>query len=335
MKSFPKLEHGRPALILAPMEGVLDAALRQMYSEFGGLCFAVSEFVRVSSAPLPAKVLLEIVPELRSSESGCETPGGLPVQVQLLGSEPSYVAETALRAVQLGAGAIDLNFGCPSATVNRHGGGAVMLRDPGRICAVAEAVRHAIGPDIALSAKIRLGWQDKKEGKDAASALENAGVDWIVVHARTREQGYTGKPCWESLRQIVEESRVPVVANGDILDLESFRACELATGCAHFMIGRGALADPGLGRRLSGELRLNRADSAYSLPADFDPLQKGNWLPVFQRFSTICAARGARPEYTLRRLKQWLGWLASIHPGTREWVDPIRRTLSLAQALDS
>src|SRR6185437_11649492 len=127
---FPALRRGRPALLLAPMEGVTDAPMRAFLSERGGFSFCVSEFIRVSQDPVPRKVFYRDIPELRA---GGRTPSGMPVQIQLLGGHPGRMAQSALTAIRCGAQAIDLNFGCPAPTVNSHDGGATLLKFPDRI----------------------------------------------------------------------------------------------------------------------------------------------------------------------------------------------------------
>ena len=144
-----------PALILAPMDGITDAPMRAVQGEIGAFTYAVSEFVRVSQEVPPKHVLLRHVPELLT---GCVTPTGLPVQVQLLGGDPGRMARAAAIAWQAGARAIDINFGCPAPTVNRHDGGATLLKYPDRIREVVAAVRGALPPEIPVSAKLRLGW---------------------------------------------------------------------------------------------------------------------------------------------------------------------------------
>src|SRR5262245_16499174 len=140
-KTLPTIEAGTPALVLAPMEGVTDAPMRAFLSERGGLAFCVTEFVRVSHSVPGPRVFLGHVPELAC---GGRTPAGVPVQVQLLGGDPDRLAQAALNAVQAGARAVDLNFGCPVRTVNRHDGGAVLLNHPARIRAIVAAVRAAL-----------------------------------------------------------------------------------------------------------------------------------------------------------------------------------------------
>ena len=144
-----------PALLLAPMQGLTDAPMRAFQGEAGAFTFAVSEFLRVNADMPPPKVFRRHVPELGQ---GGRTRSGLPVQVQLLGGDAGRMAEAAVAAYKAGAQAMDINFGCPAPTVNRHDGGATLLKHPQRIREIVRAVRDALPPDVPVSAKLRLGW---------------------------------------------------------------------------------------------------------------------------------------------------------------------------------
>jgi tRNA-dihydrouridine synthase C len=240
-----------PAVVLAPMEGLTDAPMRAVLSAAGGFTFCVSEFVRVSHTVLGASVFRKRVPEL---PCGARTPAGLPVQVQLLGGDPGRMAESAANAVAAGATAIDLNFGCPAATVNKHDGGATLLKDPPRVRAVVRAVRDAVPADIPVSAKMRLGWDRTDTIFESSAMAAEGGASWITIHARTRMQCYAPPVNWELIGRVRERLRLPVVANGDIHTLADFRRCRDLTGCLHFMLGRGAVADPGLAGQVAKEL---------------------------------------------------------------------------------
>ena len=128
-------------LLLAPMEGVVDHTMRELLSGLGGLDRCVTEFLRVSEQLLPPRVFYRICPELRS---GGRTASGVPVYLQILGGDPTLVAENAARAAELGAPGIDLNFGCPAKTVNRSDGGSIILREPERVFRIVDAARRAL-----------------------------------------------------------------------------------------------------------------------------------------------------------------------------------------------
>src|SRR4051812_25679195 len=174
---FPWISHEKPAVVLAPMEGVTDAPMRTLLTERGGFTFCVSEFLRISQELLPHRVYTEHVPELLTE---CKTPSGVPIQIQLLGGDEEKMALSALRACELGAGAIDLNFGCPAPTVNRHDGGASLLRYPHRIRNIVSAVRKAFPPEIPVSAKLRLGWESMEDILLNAEQAALGGASWLT-----------------------------------------------------------------------------------------------------------------------------------------------------------
>ena len=297
-----------PALILAPMQGLTDAPMRAYQGESGAFTFAVSEFLRVSGDVPPAKLFERHVPELRC---GGRTASGLPVQVQLLGGDPGRMAQAAVRAVQAGAAALDINFGCPAPTVNRHDGGAAILKSPPRIEAIVAAVRGAVPPAVPVSAKIRLGWDNPGDVFEVAARAAAGGATWLVIHGRTKVQGYAPPADWERIGQVREQLAIPVVANGDLWTVEDFRRCREQTGCLHFMLGRGALANPFLPQRIACELGIaTRPCPAYSS----EPVQ---WLPHLKRLVALTAQIEGKlltdkrtDHFVVCRLKQWLNLAA-------------------------
>lgn len=234
---------------LAPMEGVIDDQTRALLTAHPGFDWTVTEFVRVVDARLPPRVFLKHCPELADNQVA--TPSGVPVHLQLLGSDPAALAANARQAVKLGAISLDLNFGCPAKLVNRHDGGASLLRDPWRLeCAVA-AVHHAVEDSgTPVTAKIRLGFADRRLALDCARAAEQGGAAQLVVHARTRNEGYRPPAHWEWIARIRRHLSIPVVANGDIWCLEDYWQARTLSGCEDVMLGRGALADPWLAPRI-------------------------------------------------------------------------------------
>lgn len=247
---FASIALARPVLALAPMDGVTDSVVRGLFSSLGGLDYCVTEFLRISGEVPPARTFLRDCPELAA---GGRTSHGLPVHLQLLGGDAGRMAESAARAVQLGAGAIDLNYGCPAPTVNRHDGGASLLRTPCRLEEVTRAVRAAVPAQVPVSAKIRLGWDDPDAVVELALAVEAGGASWLTIHGRTRAQGYLPPADWKRIGRAREALSIPVVANGDINSPEDFVRCREETGCSRFMLGRGAIARPELFRLLRGD----------------------------------------------------------------------------------
>ena len=236
-------------LILAPMEGLADFVLRDVLTRIGGFDGAVSEFVRVSGSVLPRRTYERLCPEV---QNGCRTAAGTPMVIQLLGSEPELMGLNAVQAATLSPYGVDLNFGCPAKTVNKSGGGAMLLADPGLLNRIVCAVRAAVPVAVPVSAKMRLGISDTSRAIDCAQALADGGIASLVVHARTKDDGYRPPAHWEWIARIAEAVAVPVVANGEVWTVEDWQRCRAVSGCDDVMIGRGAVADPFLARRIKG-----------------------------------------------------------------------------------
>lgn len=285
-------------LLLAPMEGLADHVLRDVLTAVGGYDGAVTEFVRVSGSLLPPRTFRRISPELAN---GSRTRAGTPVVVQLLGSDPACMAENAAQLAQLSPAGIDLNFGCPAPKVNLHGGGAALLDEPETLFRIAEAVRRSVPAGIPFSAKMRLGVNDTAKALDCARALEAGGVISLVVHARTKVDGYQPPAHWEWVARIREVVRLPVTANGEVWNAEDYVRCRSVSGSADVMIGRGAVADPFLARRI-------RLLMAGTLP---DVERSEDWLelqPLIAQFWQQVLLK-VEPRHAPGRLKLWLASL--------------------------
>ncbi len=282
------------------MEGLLDFVLRDILTRVGGIDRCVSEFIRITDQLLPERVFTRIVPELLSS--GC-TPAGVPVRAQLLGSDPTCLADNAARLASLGPAGIDLNFGCPANVVNRHGGGASLLKEPETLYAIVAAVRRAVPAHLPVSAKMRLGYSDDSCAVDCALAIAEGGANELVVHARTKVQAYKPPAHWHRIADIRAAISIPVVANGDIWTPDDARRCREASACQALMIGRGAVVDPGLAlgiRAMDGE-----AVNPGITWAELLPLIGDFW-------QIVCTRLDARSR--AGRLKQWLNFLRRRFP---------------------
>ena len=287
-------------IMLAPMEGVVDANMRNLLTRIGGIDLCVTEFIRITGQPLPDRDLLKKVPELLNP--GCST-NNVPVIVQFLGCDPQMLALHAQKAVALGATAIDLNFGCPSKTVNKHRGGAVLLDEPETIHRIVAAVRESLSAEIMVSAKMRLGNKDKFLAVDNAQAIEAAGAGSLVVHARTKIEGYRPPAHWQWIRKIKESVAMPVVANGDIWDWQDYQQCRDVSGCDDVMIGRGLLADPGLALTIKQRLR-------------GDPVTGFDWAATVQLIIEYYQQVQLQlpPPFVSGRVKQWLNMMRKQNP---------------------
>lgn len=311
------IRSGTPALVLAPMEGVTDAPMRAFMSERGGFTLMVSEFLRVSQEAPPERIIRDHLPELAS---GGRTREGIPVQLQLLGGDPERLALAAARACELGAVGIDLNFGCPAPTVNRHDGGATLLKYPDRIRAIVAAVRAAVPARLPVSAKLRLGWDDMGAIHVNAERAAEGGAAWISIHGRTKVQGYIPPAYWAPIGEVRRRLGIPVVANGEIWTIDDFRRCRDETGCEHYMLGRGALADPSLAWAVARELGL--AVPAGAVAAPMGPSWR-EWRPLLARFAELSEPLADRTNYTACRIKQWIRY-AAPRRGIG-WFDAIKK----------
>ncbi len=306
-------------LALAPMEGLVDDILRDVLTRVGGIDWCVTEFIRVNDTLLPASVLRRFAPELAT---GARTRAGTQMRVQLLGSDPASLADNAALACRLGAPVIDLNFGCPAKTVNKSRGGAVLLKEPELLHRILVAVRAAVPAHIPVTAKMRLGYENTDNALDCARALVDGGAAQLVVHARTKTDGYNPPAHWEWVARIQAVVAVPVYANGEIWSVADWQRCRAISGAQHFMLGRGLIALPDLALQIH----------AAAAGREIAPLP---WLQVQAMVEDFWQQQ--RERYPLRfapgRLKQWLVWLARNYPEAAALFSSVR-TVSDVAVLD-
>ncbi len=292
-------------IILAPMEGVVDHLMREMLTEIGGFDLCITEFVRVVDQLLPKRVFTRLCPELLQDG---KTLSGTPVRVQLLGQEPHWLAENAVRAVELGSPGVDLNFGCPAKTVNKSKGGAVLLRETEQLYTIVKAVRDAVPKNFPVTAKMRLGYEDTSLTLDNARAFCEAGASELTVHARTKSDGYRPPAYWPWIAQIRAVVDIPVIANGEIWQPSDALLCREQSGSSDIMLGRGALAQPNLAKRI--------AQGGEAMP----------WptvLRLLMRYSEFEMA-GDKGQYYANRIKQWFSYLKLQYPQAAELFAQLR-----------
>lgn len=279
-------------LFLAPMEGVVDWVMRDTLTRIGGIDQCVTEFLRVTDRLHPESVFYKNCPELKT---GSRTRWGTPVFVQLLGGLAEPLAMNAQRAAKLGALGIDLNFGCPAKTVNRHDGGASLLKSCDRVFNIVDTVRKAVPAEIPVTAKIRLGFDDPTKCIDLAQAVEAANATWLTIHCRTKTDGYRPPAYWEWIPRIKEKVSTKIIANGEIWNVTDFHRCVEVTQCEDYMIGRGVMSNPFIFQQIKQSL-------------SEIPVEEMNWakakplLPQFFAAST----EYINDWFAVSRTKQWL-----------------------------
>jgi len=303
---------GKPCLVLAPMEGVTDELFREVLTEIGEYEACFTEFLRVSHASLGKKSILSRLPELASGSSF--TASQTPIVLQILGGNADFVSETAANALEMGVAGIDLNFGCPAPVVNRHDGGAALLKDLPRMEAIIKATRAMVtDPKVSFSIKMRLGWDDDYTCLEAFKRAVGAGVDFVTIHARTRMQGYSPPVKWPILGQVRELSSVPILASGDIWSRSHIESCAKESGLSRFMVARGALSRPNMTRFLEAE----------------EEVLNINYLKIFYRKALD---RNLHPGSILRKFKQWGSYAKK--GGTLPQFDELKRIENASEYMD-
>lgn len=301
-------------IYLAPMEGVVDHNLRHILTRLGGVDLCTTEFVRVTEHTLPRKVFTRYCPELLRDNCQTIPLSQVPVRVQLLGSNPQTLASNALKAAQLGAPGVDLNFGCPAKTVNKNRGGACLLDDTALIRDIVSAVRSAVPPQVPVSVKIRLGFHQRDSGLRNALAIAEAGANELVVHARSKADAYQPPAYWDEIKCINQALDIPVIANGEIWSVDDYYRCREQSTCENVMLGRGLLACPDLALRIKASVA--RQDHCAL-----------SWESVRELlFDFFLLTRDQYPKkYLGNRVKQWLHYLKRNYPQANELFENIKR----------
>lgn len=242
-----RLEFDAP-VFLAPMAGVTDIAYRILAHDLGcPLCYA--EMVSVQGIHYRNERTLSMLHT---------EPGERPIAIQLFGPEPEGVSEGAKYLEDLGtADIIDFNMGCPAPKIVNNGEGSALMKEPKKAFAILKALRKAV--KLPVTVKMRKGWDDAHvNAVEMAKMAEEAGVDAIAVHGRTREQFYSGRADWDIIAQVKEAVHVPVIANGDVRTIEDLEGIRRQTGCDGVMIGRAAQGNPWIFRQFTEYLRTGR-----------------------------------------------------------------------------
>ena len=229
-----------PATVLAPMSGVTDTVFRRFIKNLGGCGLIMTEFTSADGVLRDRRVQGRYLHFYEDEH---------PISAQLFGSSPSVLADAARLVEDLGFDLVDLNLGCPAKKVVKCNGGSGLLRDLPLIRQIFEAVRAAV--KIPFTVKFRAGWNDDEiVCVELARIAENCGLGAVALHARTREQGYSGTARWEWIASVKQAVKIPVIGNGDIRSPEDAYAVVAQTGCDAVMIGRMAPANPWIFRQI-------------------------------------------------------------------------------------
>jgi tRNA-dihydrouridine synthase B len=230
-----------PATVLAPMAGVTDTVFRRFIRNLGGCGLIMTEFTSADGVLRKKDQKAKRYLHFYEDEH--------PISAQLFGSNPEVMAEAARMVEGLGFDLVDLNLGCPAKKVVKCNGGSGLLRDLPAIGRIFEAVRASV--KIPFTVKFRAGWSDDEiVCVELARMAESCGLAAVALHARTREQGYSGQARWEWIAAIKDAVKIPVIGNGDIRTPEDACAMVTQTGCDAVMIGRMAPSNPWIFRQI-------------------------------------------------------------------------------------
>lgn len=283
---------------LAPLAGVTDAPTRLLYGEMGaGLVY--SEMVSAKGmhyGDSKTKQLLDILPN------------EAPVAFQIFGSDPSIMAEAANSLDDRENVLIDVNMGCPVPKVFKNGDGSALLKEPLKCYNIIREMKKASSKPI--TAKIRIGINEHSINcVEVASALEEGGADAICVHGRTREAYYSGKVNYDFIAKVKEAVKIPVIGNGDIVDIESCKRMFEETGVDFVMIGRGALGNPWIFPMLNAWREGNK------IPV---PPSRDNIKAMMKKHTdSLVAYKGER--VAVNELKKHLAWYTKGQYGSNDF----------------
>ena len=335
-----------PATVLAPMAGVTDTVFRRFIKN-------------ASQFSATADDAGDVGQETSNQQSGCglimtefTSADGLsrmretkrkryltyyddehPISAQLFGSNPETLADSARIVQDAGFDLVDLNLGCPAKRVVACNGGSGLLRDLPLIETIFKAVRGAV--TIPFTVKFRMGWNDKNiVCVELAKMAEDCGLNAVALHARTREDGYTGQARWEYIAAVKDAVRIPVIGNGDVRTPEDAAAMVDATGCDAVMIGRAAPSNPWIFRQIAQYTTSKETTGAgvYEEPTDQDRYRMiKTYFEMLvdeiaieeqaeaARATAITAAgqlaREARNRDCVGKMKQFASWFTHGVPG--------------------
>lgn len=285
--------HIDPPVLLAPMAAVTDLPFRTVAEELG-VGFTITEFLSAHALAVgDKKTEAKLTASLDGRKFG----------VQIFGREPDKMQAAAKMAVAIGASLVDINMGCPAKRVVAGECGSALMREPVVAQELVRAVVAAVPAHVPVTVKHRAGWnQENRNAPEFACAMVEAGAQMITVHGRTRTQGFSGKSDNEIIRRVREAvpRHVPVVGNGDVVDVAGFLAMREQTGCDAVMIGRGALGNPWLFSRLR-EVCAGRPDPG--------PPTLEERIAVFRRHVDLIEQLKSGPR-TLHEVRKACAWYA-------------------------
>jgi len=302
-----------PATVLAPMAGVTDTVFRRFIKSLGGCGLIMTEFTSADGVLRDQRVRGRYLHFYEDEH---------PVSAQLFGSSPNVLADAARLVEDLGFDLVDLNLGCPAKKVVKCNGGSGLLRDLPLIRQIFEAVRAAV--KIPFTVKFRAGWNDDEiVCVELARMAESCGLSAVALHARTREQGYSGNARWEWIASVKQAVKIPVIGNGDIRSPEDACAIVAQTGCDAVMIGRMAPSNPWIFRQI--EQYVSRTTARVGADALVRPAERSSAEKMYDEPTEADRYQMIRTYFQMLleeempgaegKMKQFASWFTHGVPG--------------------
>ena len=282
-------------VIQSPLAGVTDKIFRKFIRRWAPESLLFTEMVNATSLNLGYGV--EKINQI-SNEEG-------PVGIQLFDNRPNSVADAAKESESSGAYIIDINMGCPVKKIAKKGGGSALLKDPSLAIELVKRISRAV--NIPVSVKTRIGWSEKDQNiKEFLLRLQDAGASMFTIHGRTREQGFNGKADWQFIRKLKEEIEIPLIANGDIYNVNDAIECLKITKADGIMIGRGILGSPWL---------IGEIDSALKGLKNFKkPTTVEKLHLIIEHIDQLISEKG---EYGLLLARKHIAWTCKDFDGAQ------------------
>ena len=305
-----QLENG---LILAPMAGITDRPFRHLCRQLGaGL--VVAEMLTSDTSLWHTQKSQRRLPHADDST---------PISVQIAGNDPAQMAHAAQANVMLGAQIIDINMGCPAKKVLKKAAGSALLRDPELVKDILTAVVSAV--DVPVTLKIRTGWStDQRNGLDIANIAQDAGIQALAVHGRTRACGFKGEVEYDTIAAIKQALDIPVIANGDINTVEDATNVLSHTGADGLMIGRGAQGNPWLFQQMHHYLKHGTPLKKPSNAIMWYVLQQ-HLYGLYSLYGEVMGPRIARKH---------VGWYLKQEPAQRKLFNQLQNQLQQLEFLN-
>jgi nifR3 family TIM-barrel protein len=276
-----------PATVLAPMAGITDTVFRRFIREMDGCGLLMTEFTSADGVTRKKDKKAQRFLNFYEDEH--------PISSQLFGSNPESLAEAARIVEGFGFDLVDLNLGCPAKKVVKCNGGSGLLRELPVIQKIFESVRAAV--KIPFTVKFRAGWSGSElVFRELAKIAEGSGLDAVAMHARTREQGYSGQAQWQWIAELKSLVSIPVIGNGDIRTPEDARAMVAETGCDGVMIGRAAASNPWIFRQIA----------QYTATGSYEVASRADRYEMIRRYFGMLIAEGY-PDAS-GKMKQFASW---------------------------